>query len=231
MAARVRSGRAGKGRAKPAWLAGLVVLLLLAGGLLWLFGGAAERGTAERGTAEIGGAFRLVSDSGAVVTGRSFPGKYLLIYFGYTSCPDVCPTTLADIAVALTRLGKRAARVQTLFISVDPARDTPAVLGKYLARFSPAIIGLTGSQSEIGVVEKEFRVSVAVVPGKDGGYSVDHTAALYLMAPDGRFVTALRADEGGDALAAEIGKIVSRDGEAAAGPLSPRAGRQPADRA
>ncbi len=210
MLTRARAGKmreAGKKRRPPpVVLLALFALLLLAGGLLRLYGGVAERGTAE-----IGGPFRLVSGSGQIVTEKSFPQKYLLIYFGYTSCPDVCPTTLADIARALTRLGPRATRVQALFITIDPQRDTAALLGQYVASFSPSIIGLTGSAAEIGAAEKEYHVSVAVVanPGGEGGYGIDHTAALYLMAPDGRFVAALRADEGGRALAAAIEKIVS----------------------
>ncbi len=204
MALRARPGRKGKRQRKVLIPLGLLALLLLAGGLLWLFGGAAGEGTAR-----IGGAFRLVSGDGEVLTEKSFPGKYLLIYFGYTSCPDVCPTALADIARALTRLGPLASRVQALFITVDPQHDTPMLVGKYAAQFSPAIIGLSGTAAEIGAIEKEYRVSVAMAPGPGGGYSVEHTAALYLMAPDGRFVTALRAEEGGAELAAAIRKIVS----------------------
>jgi protein SCO1 len=208
MATGARAGKTrgiGKKRRPPlVVLPAVLSLLVLAGLLLWLYGGAAQRGAAE-----VGGPFRLVSGSGNVVTERSFPGRYLLIYFGYTSCPDICPTTLADITLALARLGPRAAQVQALFITVDPQHDTPALLEKYVARFSPSIVGLTGSSAEISEVEKEYRVSVAMVPTQGGGYSIDHTAALYLMAPDGRFVTALRAGEGGDALAAAIEKIIS----------------------
>jgi protein SCO1 len=188
--------------ALPATLA----LLLLAFLLLRLYGGAAQRSAAT-----IGGGFRLIADNGAVVTERSFPGKYKLIYFGYTSCPDVCPTALADIAVALTDLGPRAARLQALFITVDPKRDTPALMRKYVRQFSPAILGLTGSAAAIAAVEREYRVTAIVVPnqGKNAGYTIDHSAALYLMAPDGSFVTAFQAEESGATLAAAIGKIVS----------------------
>jgi protein SCO1 len=189
----------------PVFLA-VFTLLLLAGGLLRLFGGVAERTTAT-----IGGAFRLISGDGGVVTEKSFPSKYLLIYFGYASCPDICPTTLADIAGAVAQLGPRAARVQTLFITIDPKRDTPALLGRFVAQFSPAIIGLTGSVAEISKVEREYHVSVAIAPnrGGEGGYSIEHSAALYLIAPDGRFVTAFRADESGATIAKAIEKIVS----------------------
>jgi len=189
----------------PAFFA-LLALLVLAGGLLRLFGGAADRAPAP-----IGGAFRLVSGNGRIITEKSFPGKYLLIYFGYTSCPDICPTALADIARTMDRLGPRATRVQTLFVTVDPARDTPKLLKKYVAQFSPAIIGLTGSTAEIAQVEKEYHVSVSVPSGQNrtGSREIDHTAALYLMAPDGRFITAFRPDESSTAIAAAIGKIIS----------------------
>ncbi|HTU55327.1 MAG TPA: SCO family protein [Acetobacteraceae bacterium] len=185
----------------PATLA----LLLLAFLLLRLFGGTAQQ------SARVGGAFRLTAGNGDIVTQRSFPGKYKLIYFGYTSCPDVCPIALADIAAALADLGPRAARVQALFITVDPKRDTPALMRKYVRQFSPAILGLTGSAAAIEAVEREYRVSVAIVPGPagQGGYTIEHSAALYLMAPDGSFVTAFQAEESGAALAAAIGKIVS----------------------
>ncbi|HWA80385.1 MAG TPA: SCO family protein [Acetobacteraceae bacterium] len=189
----------------PIFLA-LFALLIIAGGLLRLFGSVAERAAAP-----VGGAFRLLSSKGGIVTEKSFPGKYLLIYFGYTSCPDICPTALAGIARAMARLGPRAAEVQALFITIDPARDTPALLRRYVAQFSPAIIGLTGSVAEIAQVEKEYHVSVSVPPSQTGKSNpgIDHTAALYLMAPDGRFVTAFRPDESGTDIAASIGKIVS----------------------
>ncbi len=197
-----KAGRRALFLALPATLA----LLLLAFLLLRLFGG-----TAQRSAATIGGGFRLIADNGDVVTERSFPGKYRLIYFGYTSCPDVCPTALADIAAALSRLGPAAARVQALFITVDPKRDTPALMRKYVRQFSPAILGLTGSAAAIEAVEREYRVSVAIVPGPaaQGGYTIDHSAALYLMAPDGSFVAAFQAEESGATLAAAIDKIVS----------------------
>ncbi|HUC16826.1 MAG TPA: SCO family protein [Acetobacteraceae bacterium] len=202
---KVPAGKARRLAPLPAFLA-LLALLVLAGALLRLFGGAADRATAP-----VGGAFHLISSNGGIATEKSFPGKYLLIYFGYTSCPDICPTALADIARAMDRLGPRAARVQSLFITVDPARDTPTRLRKYIAQFSPAIIGLTGSAAEIGQVEKEYHVSVSVPPRQNHTSSreIDHTAALYLMAPDGRFITAFRPDENSAAIAAAIGKIIS----------------------
>jgi cytochrome oxidase Cu insertion factor (SCO1/SenC/PrrC family) len=217
----------------------IFALLILARGLLVLFGGLTHReqirpdGNREairkpvnllekanqsvfsqaehaRAAPAIGGPFRLVSGNGTTVTERDFRGEYLLVYFGYTSCPDVCPTTLNEMAHALTLLGPRAARLQALFITVDPARDRPPLVEKYVARFSPDLIGLTGSAAQIAAVKKEYRVSVAMVPdpGKACGYTIDHTAVLYFMGPDGRFITALRADQSGADLAAAIVKLM-----------------------
>lgn len=181
-------------------LTGAALPLSLAGGLVWLAGGPAGAPAARA----IGGPFRLVSDAGAIVTDRDFRGEYLLVYFGYTSCPDVCPTTLGDMAAALGRLGPRADRVQPVFVTVDPARDTPPVLAKYLASFSPRLIGLTGSPEAIAATERAYHVS-AVRDGPGASRSaIDHSAVLFLMGPDGRFVAALSAAQGAAALAAGI---------------------------
>jgi protein SCO1/2 len=204
---RARRAEAKKARRKLLFLAlpALFAFFLLALLLLRLYGAAAQH------SARIGGPFRLITGNGAIVTERSFPGKYKLIYFGYTSCPDVCPIALADVAAALARLGPRAARLQAIFITVDPKRDTPPLMAKYVAQFSPAIVGLTGSPAEIAAVEKEYRVIATIAPNLGGkpSYAIDHTAALYLMSPDGRFVAAFPAEESGAILAAAIAKIVS----------------------
>ena len=197
----IRAGR------RLLWMAlpTLTALLLLAGVLLRLFGGPVDGATSG-----IGGPFRLVSGDGSLVTEQDFHGKYLLVYFGYTHCPDVCPTTLNDIAHALTLLGPRAAHLQTLFITVDPKRDIPPLIEKYVAQFSPSIIGLTGSVAAIDAVEKQYRVDRDMVTSsdKEHSYTIDHTAVLYLMGPDGHFITALRASEGGAEMAATLAKFL-----------------------
>ena len=182
-------------------MAGLVaILLLLASGYLWLIGA----GTTPR-TAAIGGPFQLVQGDGHPVTDRSFPGKYLLIYFGYTSCRDVCPTTLTTVAAALDDLGTKADRVQPLFITIDPARDTPSVVQDYANRFTPRLVGLTGEVGAIHKVADEYRVS-SVRHGDAGAaqYEVDHSSVLYLMAPDGHFIAPIRADESASEMARSI---------------------------
>ncbi|OJY74312.1 MAG: hypothetical protein BGP12_20115 [Rhodospirillales bacterium 70-18] len=185
-----------KGRDRRALLAafgGVAGLLLLSTlYLAWL-------GPAPHGSAAVGGAFRLAATQGGAVDERSFPGRYRLVYFGYTHCPDVCPTTLATLAEALRRLGPLAARVQPLFITLDPARDSLAVLRAYLAGFSPRLIGLTGTAAELAAVERAFRVTSVAHP--DGP---DHSSVLYLMAPDGRFVAPVAADASAAGMARAI---------------------------
>lgn len=174
--------------------------ILLAGGLFWLARPAGEAG--------IGGPFQLEGADGHAVTDRAFRGKYMLVYFGYATCPDVCPTTLADVAAALDALGARGAAVQPVFITIDPARDTPAVLGPYVANFSPRFVGLTGTAEQVAAVAREYRVYYARHRTGDGpnDYTMDHSSILYLMGPDGAFITPIPADEPPAAMAADIAR-------------------------
>ncbi len=201
-----RGGRSGTSRVRLGLALGgvlLAVLLLGAGGTLLLGGGQAP------GT--VGGPFALTDGAGRPVTQRDFRGKYLLVYFGYTACPDACPTTLSEVADAMTRLGPMAARVQPLFITLDPARDTPAVVRTYAAAFDPRLIGLTGTQAQVDQVAREYRVehSIHRTGPAPGDYSVDHSSVLFLMGPTGRLLAPLRADETGAALAADITRHLS----------------------
>jgi protein SCO1/2 len=161
----------------------------------------------DGGAAGIGGPFTLEDGDGHPVTDRDFHGRYLLVYFGYTFCPDVCPTTLNEVATALDTLGPKADRLQVVFITVDPKRDTPAVVRDYAASFSPRIKGLTGTSEQIATVAREYRVYFAPQPATaGGGYTVDHSSILYLMDPDGKFLVPIRTDQTGEAMAAEIAK-------------------------
>jgi protein SCO1 len=178
------------------------VLLLGAGGFLWL--------TGATGGPTIGGPFVLENSSGKTVTDRDFRGKYMLVYFGYTYCPDVCPTTLNAVADALDRLGPKANDLRPIFITVDPERDTPDVMKQYTGAFSPNLIGLTGTPDQIARVAKEYRVYYArhvTGPGPND-YSMDHSSIIYLMGPDGNFIAPIRADESGEEMAATIGKLM-----------------------
>jgi protein SCO1/2 len=180
----------------------VAVLLLGAGGFLWL--------TGSTGGPSVGGPFTLENSSGKTVTDRDFRGKYMLVYFGYTYCPDVCPTTLNAVAAALDKLGPKAKDLSPIFITVDPQRDTPDVMKQYTGAFSPELIGLTGTPDEIARVAKEYRVYYAkhVTGTGPGDYSMDHSSVIYLMGPDGRFIAPIRADGSGDEMAAEVGKLV-----------------------
>ena len=143
------------------------------------------------GTPRIGGPFALVDHTGKAVTDEDYRGKWLLVFFGYTSCPDVCPTALNEVAEVMDGLGRDAARVRPLFITVDPERDTPEVMAEYVAAFDPRIVGLTGTVEQVGAAAASYRVYYAKAPdeGAPGGYYMTHSAFLYLVDPEGRFRT------------------------------------------
>ena len=142
---------------------------------------------------DIGGPFELVDQQGAPVTDKTFSGRYMLIYFGYGFCPDVCPTELANMAAALDALGSKSENIQPLFITVDPERDTPEFLADYVVNFHPRLIGLTGTPEQVKTAAKAYKVYYAKA-GKPGeaDYLMDHTSFVYLMGPDGRFLSLFR---------------------------------------
>ena len=141
------------------------------------------------GPSAIGGPFTLVDQDSKPITDAALKGHPSLVFFGYTHCPDICPTTLFELSEVLRALGPDADKTAALFISVDPDRDTPAVMKDYLSSFDPHLRGVTGSDNAIEAVEKEYRVFAKKMPtGKDGDYSMDHTALVYLMDKEGRFV-------------------------------------------
>ncbi len=163
--------------------------------------------------ARIGGAFALTDQNGAVVTDKSFPGQYRIMYFGYAYCPDVCPTDVANLARGLKAFAKaeplRAKKVKLIFVSVDPPRDTPAVLRDFTAAFHPDMVGLTGSKQAIDSMTKAYGVSVSIAPDQPKeGYLVDHSRAAYLMSPDNKPIALLPQDGTADEIANEIGKWV-----------------------
>ena len=154
--------------------------------------GASQRSAPPLAGAAIGGPFALVDQDGKRVTDRDFAGRYRIMYFGYTFCPDVCPVDMQKIGAALkqfeTRDPARAARVVPVFVSVDPERDTPAVLADYLSNFDPRIVGLTGSLSEVQKAAAGFRAMFEKLP-QDGDYTMNHTAGVFLHHADGRFAS------------------------------------------
>ena len=150
----------------------------------------------------IGGPFALVDQNGKPVTQADFLGKPTIVFFGYTHCPDVCPTTLQDLTGMLNALGSEP--VTPVFVTVDPERDTPAVLKDYLSSFDSRIVGLTGDPAAITGIEKAYRVYAKKVPLSGGDYTMDHTAVVYLMDGQGRFVNALNLSQSPEAAAAEF---------------------------
>lgn len=169
----------------------------------------------------IGGPFTLSTSDGKTVTDQTYHGKWLLVYFGYTFCPNSCPTMLLDIATALKQLGPDAAKVQPLFITIDPQRDTPAVIQQYTQSFDPRIIGLTGTAEQIAAVAEEYGayyVRHATGPGA-ADYVMDHSTYLYIMDPEGKFARAFHGDTAADRIAAALRELLKLGPhEGAAGP-------------
>lgn len=143
------------------------------------------------GEALIGGAFELTDTKGKPFTEKDLLGKYSLIYFGFTYCPDICPTSLLIIHNALKMIGSSREKIQTIFISVDPERDTPDVMDKYVKNFDDHLIGLTGSLKQVQVVADAYKVYFSKIEQKDSalGYQVDHSGYIFLMGPDGKYIT------------------------------------------
>ena len=165
-----------------AFAASLVVGLLV---MFWAMGGVSK--VAQ--PAAIGGPFQLTDQNGKAVTDKSLKGKPTLIFFGYTHCPDVCPTSLFEISEVLKAMGTDADKVNAWFVSVDPERDTAAAMKDYLSSFDPHLRGLTGEPAAVAKVISAYRVYAKKVPLKDGDYTMDHTALIYLMDRDGHFVS------------------------------------------
>lgn len=177
-----------------------------------------ETTTRPLSSPQLTGSFSLIDQYGVRRTDKAFRGKYMLVFFGYTSCPDICPVTLAVEADALDKLGARARRITPIFISLDPQRDTPDKLRSYLTAFDanptsarPKFVGLTGSEKEISTAAKAYHVEYRThldARGGAAGYSVDHTSNVYLMSPEGKFIAyysaGIRAAELASDLAAKV---------------------------
>jgi protein SCO1 len=164
-----------------AFTGSLVIGLVL---MLWALGG--MRNVAA--PAAIGGPFQMTDQTGRTVTEKSLQGRPTLIFFGFTHCPDICPTSLFEISEVLRAMGNEADRVNAYFVSVDPERDNSAALKDYLSSFDPHLKGLTGNPDAVAKMLSAFRVYARKVPLKDGDYTMDHTALVYLMDRDGKFV-------------------------------------------
>jgi protein SCO1 len=182
-----------------AFFAGLALCL----GVIAFVGGRGV-GTGTLQAAPIGGPFHLIDQNGQPFSDQDLRGRSFLVFFGFTHCPDVCPTTLFDISEIMRRLGKDADRTAALFITVDPERDTPQVLKDYMSSFDPHVRALTGDQDALAAVAKAYRVYYRKVPLEDGDYTMDHTAIVYLMDKEGRFVSPFNMRRTADAAAADL---------------------------
>ncbi|MEI9996045.1 MAG: SCO family protein [Rhizomicrobium sp.] len=186
-------------------LPAVLAVALVLGFFVWRTGDALPGFVTASGTAAVGGPFTLVDQDGRRRASASFAGRYMLIYFGYSYCPDVCPTTLSLMGDALSKVGPKAGRIVPIFITIDPERDTPRQLKTYMRAFGPQFVGLTGDLAAIRTVAAAYRVYFRKQPLAQGGYGMDHSNVIYLMGPDGKFLaywddTAI----GPDALAAAL---------------------------
>jgi protein SCO1/2 len=180
-----------------AFAASLVVGLAL---MLWALGGLRT----VAAPSAIGGPFQLTDQTGQTVTDKNLLGKPTVIFFGFTHCPDVCPTELFELSEVLRAMGKDADRVNAYFVSVDPERDTAAAMKDYLSSFDPHLKGLTGDPAAVAKIIGEYRVYAKKVPLKDGDYTMDHTALVYLMDRDGKFVAPFNLKQSPQQAAADL---------------------------
>lgn len=181
-----------------------LALAIAASLVLWRLGDAHDTELAA-----VGGPYALTDQTGKPRSDRDFRGHWVLLYFGYTFCPDVCPTTLAKMASALGKLGADADKITPVFITIDPARDTPSVLKTYLAEFGPRFVGLTGTEADIAKVAHGYRVYYAKHPLQGGNYAMDHSSVIYLIDPQGNFVKAYDDEATPASLAADLKKTTS----------------------
>lgn len=200
---------------KPIWIASAVIIGLLIGALplsLRLWPAPVPVAAAVDAGQRIGGPFELQAAGGRRITEQSFDGQWLLVFFGFTRCADICPTTLVQIARVLDSLGEQSARLQPLFISLDPERDTPEVLAAYTRFFDPRIVGLTGSPEQVRQVADAYGVYFRKVPIGDT-YMLDHSGSVYLMSPDGELASLIPLQLTPADAAQEIASAMGRSGD------------------
>jgi cytochrome oxidase Cu insertion factor (SCO1/SenC/PrrC family) len=186
------------------------VLVIAAGVLLALALRETPRGAAGTALASaIGGPFQLIDQNGKPFSDADLKGKWHLIFFGYTHCPDACPTALNEMSLALDRLGMKRDEVGVVFITVDPERDTSDALKSYVQSFDAPIVALTGSPEAVAQAAKAYRVFYAKHPRADGDYDMDHSAVIYVMNPDGRFTATFTPDSSADAIVQRLQKLIS----------------------
>ncbi|WP_184721974.1 SCO family protein [Caulobacter sp.] len=172
--------------------------------------GAKDAAEAPRASIKIGGPFNLIDQDGKPVTEKSLLGKPTAVFFGFTYCPEVCPTTLADLTASLQALGRDADKLNVVLISVDPERDTPQQLKLYLSNFDPHIRGFTGTPDEIAKTAKAYRVYYQKAPQDGGEYTIDHSSAIYLFDRQGNFVEPIGYQTPPDRALAQLRRLLAR---------------------
>jgi protein SCO1/2 len=191
-------------------VAGFLIGALTAAAVLLLTAPDGTRQVQSSGTALVGGPFSLIGADGKTVTDQDFRGRYMLVFFGFTHCPDICPAELQVIAEALDKLGDKAAKVVPIFITVDPERDDPKTMGEYVKSFGPNFVGLTGSPDAIAAAAKAYRVAYtkAENTASPENYNVDHSALVYLMDPDGQYLAHFPYGTGAQEMAEKLDRFL-----------------------
>jgi cytochrome oxidase Cu insertion factor (SCO1/SenC/PrrC family) len=198
--------------AKRGFIVFVIGLAVLIGGIVFEYHyltprlGSGDNEVADAGSLGIGGPFTLVDQNGVTQRPEAFRGKLMLIYFGYTYCPDVCPTELQTMTQALEQLGDKADAVQPIFITVDPEHDTPEQMKAYAGNFHPRLLALTGSAAQVAEAAKSYRVFYEKVKQPDGSYDMDHSSIVYLMDRDGKYLAHFGGNTDATQLAAAIAK-------------------------
>ncbi|MGF1473968.1 MAG: SCO family protein [Geminicoccaceae bacterium] len=213
MAANEESGKTGSAVNPMRWVLAAAVLLVVAGGgfLLWQqLRPAPSPQAAAEGDVPIGGPFELVDHTGETVTQADFAGKPMLLYFGYTFCPDICPTSLHTASLALDALGDDADKLSFVFVTVDPERDTVEQMAEYVDLFHPSLVGLTGSREQVDAAAEAYRVYFQLHDSQDPEhYLVDHSTFLYVMSSDNRYITHFGHDTKPDEMAAALRELLN----------------------
>lgn len=192
-----------------ALVAGILIAIVAGLWLSELVIGAAERKGApatSSGEARVGGPFTLVDQTGKTVTEADFRGRYMLIYFGFTFCPDVCPTELSAMTAAIEALGAEGEKIQPVFITIDPERDTPEIMARYVTLFHPRLVGLTGTSEQIAATAKAWHVFYRKAKDESSpeDYTMDHSSIIFLMGPDGEYLKLFPPGTGPDEMAEQI---------------------------
>jgi protein SCO1 len=192
---------------------GMVAALIFGTALLLIYGerlfGRSQQLTTLAQLKQLGGPFASTTQNGLPFTQANLSGKPSLIFFGFTHCPDVCPTALFEITQNLKALGPLADKLNVVFVTVDPERDTPAQMKLYLGSFDPRIIGLSGSAAQTEAMTRAFAVFAERVASKDGGYTINHTASTYMMGADGVFRGMISPDESSEMALSKIRRLVA----------------------